>query len=236
MTDNPAPYPPSQSRRADSTGEVAAGLEIVPNEAPTQQHPVYDEERSLAPIKAMWRHSESPDLVPAMYTPLAPSGPKPLRRPILAVPALVLFAIASLFFAWVSAEPFWLTVGHGDSGTLTVTECSGGDIAPRCIGTFTAADYTTTGIKVAGDNRLMEPGAVVSAQAVSDSARRAYVGDIRGLYLRWLIGLGLVICCGAAITVVTGAWRLRRSARWPAALIGLSAPLALSAVVLAVAW
>ena len=58
--------------------------------------------------------------------PRAPAG-RPHAAPALAgaIPALVRAgAWSAAFFGWVSAEPFWLAVGHGHAGTATVVaEC-----------------------------------------------------------------------------------------------------------------
>ena len=45
----------------------------------------------------------------------APSRTPPPPRPLPGLAALVLLSLVAAFFAWVSAEPFWLAVGHGDA-------------------------------------------------------------------------------------------------------------------------
>lgn len=68
---------------------------------------------------------------------------KPPRHPVLGLAGLLVLTLLSSFFAWVSAEPLWLAVGHGERGTATVLSCTGGGIGLRCRGTFVADDDTT---------------------------------------------------------------------------------------------
>jgi hypothetical protein len=46
--------------------------------------------------------------------------------------ALITLGFVAAFFSWVSAEPFWLAVGHGDPGVATVERCSGSGVVQRC--------------------------------------------------------------------------------------------------------
>lgn len=48
---------------------------------------------------------------------------RPLRHPALALPVVVGLGLLAAFFAWQSAEPLWLAVGHGVPGTAEVTVC-----------------------------------------------------------------------------------------------------------------
>jgi hypothetical protein len=172
--------------------------------------------------------------------PVRPPRPlKPYRRPALGLFALIVLALLATFFAWVSAEPLWLAVGHGDRGTAMATRCSDGDVEYDCV-TFTAASgaYTIENVDLLGVQRgRLAPGASIAAQMVSPHSSRAYAADRIGLNLRWAIGLGLVVLCGAGIAWATGAARLddRRSRR-QAMLMCLGAPLLLALGFLAATW
>lgn len=169
--------------------------------------------------------------------PQAPAGPvRDPRRPGVGLPLLVVFALFAAFFAWVGAEPFWLAVGHADRGTVAVTRCTGGGVAKRCAGDFTAADrrYRVRGVPVSGGDA--RPGARLAARMVSSSARQAYVGDSLGLLLRWAVPLALVLLLGLLIAVVTGAGRLRGRHRAAAVTLSLLGPLVIAAGLLAAAW
>jgi hypothetical protein len=155
--------------------------------------------------------------------------------------ALLVLGLAAMFFAWVSAGPFWLAVGHGDRGTATVTRCTGDGVAQRCVGQFTAARGTFTApdvalMGVAADQR--GEGAVVPARMVDRKARQAYVGSAPLLlHLRWALGVLLVLLCGLGIAALTGARRLETpTARRGAVLLSLAGPLALLAGFLAITY
>lgn len=153
---------------------------------------------------------------------------------------LVPLALVALFVSWVSAEPFWLAVGHHDPGTVEVTRCTGrGEIGTRCVGTFSAARRTyavhlasVTGVRVA-DRRV---GRKLPASMVSERGRIAYAGDTAGLHVRWLTGLGMLLAVGFGAAAATGAWRLRGRERTGAVLLSLLAPLLLTGVVLALTY
>jgi hypothetical protein len=53
-------------------------------------------------------------------------------------------ALAGAFFAWVSAEPFWLSVGHGTSGTAAVVASADG-----CRATFVGSGFTRSTVELA---------------------------------------------------------------------------------------
>ena len=58
-----------------------------------------------------------------------------------------MLALATMFLAWVSAEPFWLAIGHGHTGTATISSTSRG-----CRAAFVADDrsFTVSTVEVAG--------------------------------------------------------------------------------------
>jgi hypothetical protein len=163
------------------------------------------------------------------------------RRPVGALLALISLGLVSAFFAWVSAEPFWLAIGHGDRGYVTTTQCTGSGVTQRCVGRFAAADggFTVARVTLLGvgpGERV--PGTVAPARMVSRDSHRAYLGDTSPLLqLRWLLGFALVLFCGYAIAALTGARRLETGrARRGAVLASLAGPLLLLAGFLIAAY
>lgn len=162
------------------------------------------------------------------------------RSPAVGLPLLVLLSLVAWFAAWVSAEPLWIAVGHHDSGSIQVTDCTGqGAIGTRCVGTFTAQGgaYQVALVSVSGAGIAdREVGRILPAQMVSERGRIGYAGDSAGLHLRWLIGLGLLLMAGLGIAAGTGAWRLRSRARIGAVTLSLLIPIILSALVLTLSY
>ena len=162
------------------------------------------------------------------------------RRASHGLPLLVLLSLLALFVAWVSAEPFWLAIGHQDTGTVEVTRCTGhGPLGTRCIGTFTTTHrgYAADAVTVSGAapaNRKV--GKELPARMVSAHGRIAYAGDTAGLHLRWLSGLGLLLAIGLGIGAVTGAWRFRGGARVGAVSASLLTPILIALVALALTY
>jgi hypothetical protein len=160
-------------------------------------------------------------------------APEP-RRPVTGLFGLLALGLIAAFFAWVSAEPFWLAVGHGNPGTATVERCTGSGVTQRCAGQFVAADgaYRVDGLALFG----VEPGqriagATTPARMVSSDSRQAYVGSAGVLvHLRWALSFALVLLCGLGIAGLTGARRLETvRARRGALLLSLAGPLVLLA-------
>jgi hypothetical protein len=158
------------------------------------------------------------------------------RRPWFALPALVVLALATTFFAWVSAEPFWLAVGHGHSGTATVVAGGGQpDPADGCRAFFIAGDGSFIASDV--DLRGLGPaectdGTEVTAHMVSVRADQAYATTEFGLHLRWLSGLGLVLLCALIIVWLTGAARFNGWRRGVAVGLSLGGPAAVTIAML----
>ncbi|MEU8815702.1 hypothetical protein [Actinoplanes sp. NPDC048796] len=174
-----------------------------------------------------------------------PGRPRHSRRsaglPLSAQVSLVALGLVAAFFAWVSAEPFWLAVGHGDLGHATTTVCTGTGVTQRCAGQFTAEDgsYTIARVTLLGvEGTGRQPGAVTPAKMVSPDSQQAYLGGTGALLqLRWLLGFALVLLCGYAIAGVTRARQLPSArARRAAILLSLAGPLALLAGFLAAAY
>jgi hypothetical protein len=154
---------------------------------------------------------------------------------------MLALGLIAAFFAWVSAEPFWLAVGHGDRGAATVERCTGAGVTQRCVGQFIAADgaYRVDNLALFGvepDQRA--PGASTAARMVSSDSRQAYVGSTGLLmHLRWALSFVLVLICGLGIAILTGARRLDSArARRGALLVSMAGPLVLLAGFLYVAY
>jgi hypothetical protein len=160
--------------------------------------------------------------------------PRTPRKPVPGLIGLVALGLIAAFFSWVSAEPFWLAVGHGDIGTVTVSQCVGSGVTQRCTGSFEASDGTFTVRHVAllgvdADARIT--GTTAQARMVSKDSRQAYVGTTGPLvHLRWTLGFILVLLCGYGIAGMTGARQLETArARRGAVLISLAGPVLLLA-------
>ena len=163
------------------------------------------------------------------------------RRPAAGLFGLLALGLVAAFFAWVSAEPFWLAVGHGDRGSATVAHCTGAGVAQRCTGQFTAANgaYRVDRLALYGvEPGRRAPGASAPARMVSSESRQAYVGGTGLLmHLRWSLSFVLVLLCGLGIAGLTGARRLDPArARRGALLISMAGPLLLLTGFLAVTY
>jgi hypothetical protein len=154
------------------------------------------------------------------------------RHPAAGLAALLLVALLTGFFAWTTAEPFWLAAGHSASGTATVGRCEGKGVLHRCLASFTSRSFTAKDVTLVGADRT--EGARVPARMVSGSGRIAYAGTADGLRVRWSVGLTLILVCGAAVAWVTGARRLPSGrGRTGAVVLSFAAPLLLFAGMLA---
>jgi hypothetical protein len=164
----------------------------------------------------------------------APIGIRPARvddgprRPWLVLPSLILLGLVAAFFAWVSAEPFWLAVGHGDAGAAVVTKDRGRGLGQRCLGDFRAAGgaFQVRAVPVTGvaESRCTV-GATIPARMVSATGREAYGGTGGGLTARWGLGFLLVLACAVAIVRVSGAARFAGRQRTAAVAMTFCAPL-----------
>jgi hypothetical protein len=174
--------------------------------------------------------------------PRPPSKERPLRhlrRPGTGLAWLVLVALFASFFAWTSAEPFWLAVGHSQAGTATVTRCAGDGVLRRCIADFTGPGFTAQGVTVLGatTDRQRSEGATLPARMVRHGDRIAYAGSADGLHVRWGVGLGLTMLCGVLVAWATGARRLLGGkARAGAVLLSFAGPLLLFGGMLAATY
>jgi hypothetical protein len=152
----------------------------------------------------------------------------------LALPALVLLALLTAFLAWVSAEPFWLAVGHGSQGTAVVVAAqSGGE--PACQATFTAdgGDFIVSRVVLAGvRGSACVAGTRLTARMVSADGDRAYPVDHADLNLRWAVGFGLILLMGLLIMWITGALRFAGWRRVATTALSLGAPFLVTAGIL----
>jgi hypothetical protein len=205
---------------------------------------------ALLETSPFWRaagENPEPDLPPADLEPPAKAtrpprrGLRDPRRPATGLLGLLALGLIAAFFAWVSAEPFWLAVGHGDRGSATVVRCTGSGVTQRCTGRFAAADdaYRVDDVILLGvAPERHAGGSVVPARMVSGESRQAYAGDTGMLvHLRWVLSFVLVLLCGLGIAGLTGALRLDTArARHGALLISVAGPLVLLAGFLVAAY
>jgi hypothetical protein len=166
-----------------------------------------------------------------------PDGPPATRRrrppadnPLTSLLCLIALSLTAAFFGWVSAEPFWLAVGHGDRGYAITDRCHGSGLTQRCVGQFATESFSVgpvTLLGVAGDGRL--PGAISPARMVGPGSDQAYTAAPGPLvHLRWGLGFLLVLACGYGITETTGVRRLpSRPARRGATIAAFLGPVLL---------
>jgi hypothetical protein len=235
---------PPAERAADPVGEAfplwptspSPSPEIVPVTVPVSTPvPPAPVDRDQWPAPQMWTGTarrRGPQAGRARPAPRTKRTRRP-RRPAVGLLALLLLAPLAGFVAWVSADPFWLSLGRGQAGTATVAGCHGHGLVSRCTGTFTAAGGRFSAKDVALSALpagAKHEGAQVSAAMVSPRGRMAYAGTKDALRLRWGLGLGLVLLCGLAIAWATGASRLPdRRSRVGGYLTSVAAPLLLLA-------
>ncbi|WP_344919640.1 hypothetical protein, partial [Plantactinospora mayteni] len=171
----------------------------------------------------------------------APRPPKPQRNPALGLAGVILCSLVASFFAWVSAEPFWLAAGHGERGTATVQTCTGRGLGQHCRGEFIADDgqLRVPDVRLVGvDGAHREFGSRLTARMTGTESGKAYVGAGTGLlHLRWVLGFGMVLLCCVGAGWTTGALRLaERRNRNAAALVSVAGPLLLTAGFLVAAF
>jgi len=230
---------------------VALDRGPVPGQPPTGMSRLSQARRpsSLLETSPFWltdeqraeRAAAEPDGETRTRPPTAKRRHRSPRRPATGLIGLVTLALIAAFFGWVSAEPFWLAVGHGDDGMATVARCTGDGVSQRCTGQFQAADgrYVVPRVTLLGvepDRR--GPGVNSPARMVSQDSRQAYVGNAGLLvHLRWVLGFLLVLICGLASAALTGTRRLPTApARNTTLLLSLAGPFLLLAGFLYLAY
>ncbi|WP_255510862.1 hypothetical protein [Micromonospora sp. WP24] len=161
--------------------------------------------------------------------------------PLPGLAALLALSLVAAFFAWVSAGPLWVAVGHATRGTSVITECAGSGLAQRCRGIFTAEDrrFVAHGVRVSGvPADRAETGRALPARMTGPDGGTAYA-DTGGAaqHLRWLLGLLAVAACAAGIARWTGATRLKgqRARRWATA-VAFAGPALITVGFLVAAW
>nr|WP_232233906.1 hypothetical protein [Micromonospora chokoriensis] len=170
----------------------------------------------------------------------APSRTAPPPDPLPGLTALVLLSLVAAFFAWVSAGPFWLAVGHARTGTVVIDDCTGGGLTQRCRGIFTADDgrFIAHGVRVSSvPVEGNAAGTSLPARMTGPDSGIAYADVGVGRHLRWLPGLLVVLGCTAGIVRWTGSARLagRRHRRWAVA-AAIAGPALITVGFLAYAW
>jgi hypothetical protein len=193
------------------------------------------------------QRAERAERLPEEQTRQQPAGagtarrPRTPHRPVTGLAGLIALGLVAAFFSWVSAEPFWLAVGHGRPGVATVTQCTGSGVVLRCTGRFQAADgrYPRSRVTLLGvASGQRGPGAVAPARMLNQTSGRAYVGESGPLvHLRWLLGFVLVLLCGLGIAALTGSRQLETvRARRAALALSFAGPLLLLLGFLAAAY
>lgn len=171
--------------------------------------------------------------------PTVPHKPtKDPRSPFVGLVALLIFGFIATFFAWFSAGPLWLTLGHEHHGVATVANCPVAGIDKRCAQFIADDDEFTAQVTLLGPKGAQaHEGAKVPAEMVSSTETIAYAGDDSSLYLRWVPGLAIVLLCGFGIAWATGTFRLPgRRAKSISLLASLAGPILLAAGMLAITW
>ncbi|WP_410809971.1 hypothetical protein [Micromonospora sp. 067-2] len=170
----------------------------------------------------------------------APARAAPPPDPLPGLTALVLLSLVVAFFAWVSAGPFWLAVGHARVGTVLIDDCTGGGLTQRCRGIFASDDgrLLAHGIRVSGVPAGKDaPGTALPARMTGPNSATAYADTGLSRHLRWVPGLLVILACAAGIARWTGSTRLagRRNRRW-AVTVAVAGPALLTLGFLAAAW
>ncbi|GLY03367.1 hypothetical protein Acsp01_37460 [Actinoplanes sp. NBRC 101535] len=161
-----------------------------------------------------WLSEEERAVIEARTPDPAPGRRRrpPAHNPVASLLALITLSLVAAFFGWVSAEPFWLAVGHGDRGYATTLACRGDGITQHCTGRFSTADgrLAVPSVTLLGvDAQSRAPGSVSPARMVSAGSTQAYAAPAGPtMHLRWALGFVLVLICGYGIAEATGTRRL----------------------------
>jgi hypothetical protein len=220
--------------------DVTAPEDAPPVPPPPRAWHLLDESGRLEPEVVFRSALTDPSFVPDTGYGWRRRQPPPrLRRrrnPAAGLATLVLLGLLAAFFGWFSAEPLWLSLGHGVPGTATVVPCSVHGIDSRCAQFTPDGDaYPPARVTLLGRGDV-PTGQSVPARMVSPGGWQAYAGDPAGLYLRWVPGLALVLLCGIGIAWGTGATRLPGRSRVIAVVGSIAGPLLLAAGLFVAAW
>ncbi|HEX2143881.1 MAG TPA: hypothetical protein VHG10_05145 [Glycomyces sp.] len=217
----------------EGSGEWDPSAEAPPRPVPNSQRgSIGFQADGMAAIRAVWeRAAESEKRRPAK-----PGRPQPRREPKRLAPSLLGILVCAcllMFFAWTAAPALWISVGHSQSGTVTVTSCQDG-FAPSCDGLF-ETDGWSKELHLTGEVALTDLGRELPARATGPDAHSAYVGDTAGLLLRWAPSLVLFMAAAFALVAASGATRLYDGRSGAIGLCWTAAGLVLAAT-LAIAW
>lgn len=222
----------SRTHRAAGTERpLRPGAQWSPDAPPSpRREPIGSQTEGMDAIRAVWERAGETG------RRRAKPGPAPRRQPKHLASALfgtLVCACLLMFLAWVSAPALWMTMGHGHSGTVTVTSCSGG-FAPGCNGVFETGSWTKE-LRLTGSVTPADVGGELPARATGPGTSSAYVGGTGGLLLRWAPAVALYMGCGFALAAASGATRLYEGR---GAAIGLcwAAVLAVWLVAMGFAW
>ncbi|THV42356.1 hypothetical protein [Glycomyces buryatensis] len=170
-----------------------------------QWSPIGSQTEGLAAIRAVWERAGETERRIRPGRPVQRKGPKPFA-PALA--GVLICACVLMFLAWVSAPALWMSLGHSETGTVTVTSCREG-FAPSCDGLFEAASAGwTKELRLTGSVTATDVGDVLIAETTGPDASSAYVGGLGGLIWRWAPGLVLFMVFGFVLVAASGANRL----------------------------
>ncbi|WP_406059719.1 hypothetical protein [Micromonospora sp. NBC_00860] len=256
----PAGSVPGGGESVEVEPTTGAPVDAVPRRVPVRQQgrrqrdhrpdgdPADDDGAFWAPIEQVhWDGTPvRKDPAPARFRGFqlawrrTPSRTPPPPDPLPGLAALVGLSLAAAFFAWVSAGPFWLAVGHARTGTVVIDDCSGGGLTQRCRGIFTADDgrFIAHGVRVSGvPVEESAAGTPLPARMTGPDSGTAYADVGVGRHLLWLPGLLVVLGCTAGIVRWTGSSRLpgRRHRRWAVA-AAIAGPMLITVGFLAAAW
>ena len=168
-----------------------------------QWNPIGSQTEGMEAIRAVWERAADTEKRRAKPGPVRRREPKRFAGALLGT---LVCACLLMFFAWVSAPALWMTMGHSQSGTVTVTACSSG-FAPGCSGLFESAGWSKE-LRLTGSVTEADLGAELPARATGPDTSSAYVGGNGGLMLRWAPAVFLYMCCGFALVGASGATRL----------------------------
>src|SRR5947209_954206 len=169
---------------------VVTTIPVVVAPPPPIWEPVDGDDRADWPVRTL--RAMRPGRRPRTTGPAKPvrvRRPRAPRRPLPGLAARVPPALLAAFLARLSAEPLWLSLGHGTPGIATVGTCPVHGIAKRC------ADFTADGDGfVAGRVTLLgaagvPPGRTVPARMVSATGSAAYVGSAAYRWVPSLLGV-----------------------------------------------
>ncbi|MCH7230687.1 hypothetical protein L0U85_07460 [Glycomyces sp. L485] len=168
-----------------------------------QRSPVGSQTEGMEAIRAVWERAADTERRRARPGPVRRREPKRLAP---ALTGTLVCACLLMFFAWVGAPALWMTMGHSQSGTVTVTSCAGG-FAPGCTGLFETGSWSKE-LRLTGAVTEADVGAELAARATGPDTSSAYVGGGAGLVLRWAPAAVLYMCSGFALVAASGAARL----------------------------